>query len=82
MTSPGAVVTVVMVDVVAIAYLSQNDISKLLGKDRHTVNVWRHRYPDFPAPDVNVGIGDRAVPGWHPERMAEIKAWAAARKLT
>lgn len=68
-------------DDVAADYLSQNDIAALLGKDRHAVNVWRSRYPDFPEPDVRVGVGGRPVPGWAVSRMDEIRAWAAGRGL-
>jgi hypothetical protein len=64
-----------------IVYLSQDDIGRLLGKDRTLVNVWRSRYDDFPAPDVRLGIGKRSVPGWLPERMDEIKAWARDKGL-
>lgn len=62
-------------------YLSQQDIAGLLGLSRSTVNVWRSRYRDFPEPDVRVGLGSRAIPGWLPRRMDEIRAWSAARKL-
>jgi hypothetical protein len=71
-------VMIVNMDGMADRYLSQHDISKLLGGGRTTVHVWRHRYPDFPEPDVQVGFGKRAVPGWRPERMDEIRAWLAA----
>lgn len=63
-------------------YLSQHDIAKMLDVDRTTVNVWRRRHQDFPAPDVLIGLGlDKpALPGWHPDRLDEIRAWVTARK--
>ena len=32
----------------AARYLSQADLARELGVGRHTVNMWRSRYPDFP----------------------------------
>lgn len=58
-------------------YLSQHDIARLLGVGRTMINVWRSRHEDFPVPDIELGIGARATPGWKPERMDEIRAWLA-----
>ena len=74
---PGTAI-VVNIDIVAIVYLSQNDIASLLGMGRTMVNVWRARFDDFPEPDAVTGIGKRGIPGWRPERMADIRAWLAA----
>lgn len=65
--------TVNIVDM-AVRYLSQADIARLLGVDRTLVNVWRSRFPDFPEPDVETGA-NRPIPGWRVERMDEIRAW-------
>lgn len=62
-------------DGMASVYYSQADLSFMLGKDRHMVNVWRSRYSDFPEPDVEIGT-IKKVPGWLPERLDEIVAWA------
>ena len=56
-------------------YLSQADIARELGVARHTVTVWRGRYPDFPKPDVTVG----GAPGWLPGRLPEIRSWRDTR---
>lgn len=67
----------VNIDGMADRYLSQHDIARLLGVGRTMINVWRHRHGDFPEPDIELGIGDRAIPGWRPERMDEVRAWLA-----
>jgi len=59
----------------AAKYLSQADIARELGVARHTVNIWRTRYTDFPEPDVVVGD----APGWLADRLAEIRAWKDSR---
>jgi len=59
----------------AAQYLGQAEIAAELGVARHTVNVWRSRYSDFPEPDVTVG----GVPGWLPARLPEIRAWKDSR---
>jgi len=61
--------------VVVADYLSQADIARELGVARHTVTVWRSRYPDFPKPDVTVG----GAPGWQRARLREIQAWMGSR---
>lgn len=69
----------VNMDGVATVYLSQHDIARLLGIGRTMINVWRSRYADFPAPDIQVGLGIEkpGIPGWHPDRVDEIRAWLA-----
>lgn len=57
--------------------LSQSDIARLFGLNRALINVWRSRRTDFPSPDIEIGIYSRAIPGWRPERMDEIRAWLA-----
>ena len=66
-------------------YLGQAAIGRQLGVGRHLVGTWRNRYRDtptpFPAPDAWIGDGeddDKAIPGWLPERMGEIRAWKAS----
>lgn len=63
-------------------YLSQNDIARQLQVDRTAVSKWRARHPDFPAPDVVVGLGaDKpGIPGWHPDRIGEVREWLKARR--
>lgn len=63
-------------------YLGQAAISRRLGEGRHVVGTWRNRYKDsptpFPEPDVLIGDGEddeRAIPGWLPERLPEIRRW-------
>jgi hypothetical protein len=67
-----------------ILYLSQDDISALLGRKRGTVNVWRSRFKDtpdpFPEPDSGNGLV-KTVPGWLPHRMREIVAWCKRHEL-
>ena len=58
-------------------YIGQAGIARALGVTRQAISVWRKRHPDFPAPDA---ITDGGFPSWLPERLDEIKAWAAARK--
>lgn len=67
-------VTVVNINGVTTVYLSQGDISLLLGRERTMVNVWRSRFDDFPEPDGRTGMV-KAVPGWNPDRMPEIVQW-------
>ncbi|MEU6790427.1 hypothetical protein ABZ907_01900 [Nonomuraea wenchangensis] len=59
-----------------IAYLGVVGIAEALGVSRHAVHKWRTRYPSgsdhpFPEPDVEVD----GVPGWRPERVADIVRW-------
>lgn len=68
-----------------VRYLGQAAIARQLGVTRHLVGTWRSRYRDtstpFPGPDAWTGDGeddDKAVPGWLPERMDEIRAWKAS----
>ena len=65
-------------------YLSQAAISRQLGGSRHLVGTLRNRWKDtptpFPEPDAWTGDdededNERAVPGWLPERMPEIRRW-------
>lgn len=69
----------------AVRYLGQAAIARKLGVTRHLTGTWRSRYRDtdtpFPEPDVWIGDGegdDKAVPGWLPGRMDEIRAWKAS----
>lgn len=68
-----------------VRYLGQAAIGRHLGVSRHLVGTWRNRYRDtptpFPEPDAWTGDGendDKAIPGWLPERMDEIRAWKAS----
>ncbi|MEU6722169.1 hypothetical protein ABZ917_00495 [Nonomuraea wenchangensis] len=59
-----------------ITYLGVVGIAEALGVSRHAVHKWRTRYPSgsdhpFPEPDVEVD----GVPGWRPERVADIVRW-------
>ena len=56
------------------SYISTADIAHEFGVTRQTVQFWR-RSPSFPKPDATTGV----VPGWLPERMAEIREWHANR---
>lgn len=63
-------------------YLGQSAISRRLNVSRHVVNMWRARYRGsprpFPEPDVWVGDGPedpKAIPGWLPGRIDEIREW-------
>lgn len=64
-------------------YLGQAAISRELGVSRGVVGTWRNRYKDtptpFPEPDVLIGADDgdddRAIPGWLPGRLEEIRRW-------
>jgi hypothetical protein len=58
-----------------IEYLSTADIGSWFDVSPATVTKWRTRYPDFPAPDAQIG----STAGWLPERRAEIEAWEASR---
>jgi uncharacterized protein YjcR len=76
---------------VAVYYLSQTDIARELGVSPDAVRAWRKRYPSFPGPDAWTGLDEipsedadarvnprenaRAVPGWLPSRMEEIRTW-------
>ncbi len=77
MGTPDAMV--VNIDGMAAVYLSQHDIARSLGIERTMINVWRSRYADFPEPDVVIGLGTEkpGIPGWHPDRANEIRAWLA-----
>ena len=66
-------------------YLGQAEVARRLGVTRHLVGTWRNRYRDtptpFPEPDAWIGgieYVDKAIPGWLPERMGEIRAWKAS----
>ncbi|MGI5160990.1 hypothetical protein [Microbispora sp. CA-102843] len=57
-------------------YLGVVGIGEALGVSRHAVHKWRSRYPGdsehpFPEPDVEVD----GMPGWRPDRLAEIIEW-------
>ncbi|MEU4510687.1 hypothetical protein AB0G05_14405 [Nonomuraea wenchangensis] len=59
-----------------VPYLGVVGIAEALGVSRHAVHKWRTRYPSgsghpFPEPDVEVD----GVPGWRPERVADIVRW-------
>jgi len=61
-------------------YMSAADIAGLFDVKPGTVETWRGRYPDFPAPDAIIGIGHgRPIMGWLPSREAELRAWHASR---
>jgi hypothetical protein len=54
-------------------YLDRAAVGAVFGVTARAVAQWQDRHPDFPAPDVL--LGDRELPGWHPDRLDEIKAW-------
>lgn len=56
-------------------YLGAAEVAELFGVKPGTVETWRGRYPDFPAPDAYIG----RVAGWLPSRMAELRKWEASR---
>jgi hypothetical protein len=63
-------------------YLGQAAIGRRLGVSRHQVATWRNRYRNsptpFPQPDAWIGDGEedeRAIPGWLPGRLEEIREW-------
>lgn len=56
-------------------YDSAADLAALFGVQPGTVEKWRRRYPDFPAPDAYVG----PFAGWLPSRHPELRAWEKAR---
>ncbi|GAA4059781.1 hypothetical protein [Actinomadura miaoliensis] len=58
-------------------YLDRASVGALFGVSAQAVAKWQERYEDFPAPDAL--LGERELPGWLPSRVAEIKAWHAAR---
>ena len=64
---------------VSVVYLSQADIARELSVTPSAITTMRSRHDNFPAPDVIVGSGKHAVPGWLPGRMYEIHEWNAFR---
>lgn len=61
-------------------YLSKADVGGLFGLGAPAVGRWLERYPDFPAPDVVVGVRPKGrMQGWAPGRMTEILEWYAHR---
>ena len=58
-----------------IRYHSAADLAALFGVKPGTIETWRSRHKDFPAPDAYVG----RYAGWLPFREAELRAWAASR---
>lgn len=60
-------------------YLGQAGIARELGVTRQAVAKWRATFAEgdhpFPKPDVWID----GVPGWLPDRVAEIRAWSESR---
>lgn len=60
-------------------YLGVVGIAETMGVTRHAVHKLRSRYPGgsghpFPEPDVEID----GMPGWRPNRLAEITRWRDA----
>jgi transposase-like protein len=57
-------------------YVGVLGVAEAMGITRHAVHKWRSRHPDgsahpFPPPDVEID----GIPGWRPNRLAEIMRW-------
>lgn len=58
-----------------VRYHSAADLAALFGVQPGTIEKWRGRYPDFPAPDAYVG----PFAGWLPSREDDLRAWERSR---
>lgn len=54
-------------------YLDRAAVAAVFGVTATAVAHWQTRHPDFPPPDIL--LGDRRLPGWRPDRIAEIRDW-------
>lgn len=54
-------------------YLDRRGLGTVFGVSAAAVAHWQDRHPDFPPPDIV--LGDRELPGWHPDRIPEIRDW-------
>jgi hypothetical protein len=62
-----------------ITYLGSAAIAAWFGVLPVTLLKWRARYSGFPEADIVIMDARGGIPGWLPNREAEIRAWHAAR---